>query len=94
MADETGENGVGAPALFTTFDLYVSTYFLMNGVPCSMSTGTGRVLFSFARTEKFEEVYTLSHDLNTTVPLIRFIEEIKNLRGKMHREKAGKRGQE
>ena len=79
---------------YTTFDLYVSTYFLMNGLPCDMSVGTGRVLFSFERTEEFAKVYARSHDLNTTVPLIRFIEEIKNLRGKMHREKAGKRGQE
>ena len=91
MIDETGIRGTEKPFPFTTTDINTAAYFQMYGVLCIM-TGRTRIKFSFERTEKFEELYREAHSLETTVPYIKFVEEIERLKGDVQRfkEKGGR----
>ena len=86
MIDETGAKGTEKPFPFTTTDLNTAAYFQMHGVRCAM-TGRTRIKFTFERTEKFEELYRTAHSLETTIPYIKFVEEIERMKGDMQRLK-------
>ena len=76
--------------LFTTLDIYLSSFLSIHGVEPSLEMNNGRVIFVFHATD---ELYNLTHKFNSNVnvPVTDFVVAIKTLRGQMLTMREGRK---
>ncbi len=68
--------------LFTTLDLYLSSFLSLNGIPPNLEFKNGRVIFVFPISNNLNSL-SLEFNSNVSVPVADFVVTIKTLRGQM-----------
>jgi hypothetical protein len=75
--------------LFTTLDIYLTSFLALNGIPPTLQLNNGRVVFTFPATDQLYKL-TMSFNSNVSVAVADFVTMIKTLRGQMLTMRGGK----
>ena len=76
--------------LFTTLDIYLASFFSLNGTPPTLELKNGRVVFTFRATDDLYKLL-MNFNSNVGVPIADFVTAVKTLRGQMLTMRGGGR---
>lgn len=68
--------------VFTTLDLYLSSYLSLKNLKPTLEINHGKVIFAFSATDTLYKLIA-EYNSNQNVPIADFVTELKILRGRM-----------
>lgn len=77
--------------VFTTLDIYLTSFLALNGISPNLEVKNARVVFTFEATDQLYCLMNLFNS-NINVPVTDFVTVVKTLRGKMLTAKEGIEG--
>lgn len=68
--------------IFSTSDLYLSSFLSLSGIPPKLKINSGKVIFTFSASDDLYKLL-MNFNSNISVPITCFVDILKELRGRM-----------